>query len=187
MCDQYQCRALRAVEFQHQLDDLRAGGGVEVAGGLVGEQDFWLGDEGARQRDALLFAAGEVFWQVVGAGGEPHLAQRYLGAFARVGSALQFQRQHDVFQRIQRGQQLERLEHEARRRAAQPRAPVLVQREQVVAVEQHAAAARHVQPGEQAEQGGFAGTGRAENRETLARLDRKTDLLQDGQRLASAV
>ena len=89
-------------------------------------------------------------------------------------SAAQFQRQHHVFQRVQRGQQLERLEHETASCAAQPRAPVLVQREQVAAIEQHAAAARHVQPGEQAEQGGFAGAGRAEDRQALAGLDRET-------------
>ncbi len=45
------------MELEHQLNDLRAGRGVEVAGRLVGEQDRGLDDEGAGKRNALLLAA----------------------------------------------------------------------------------------------------------------------------------
>ena len=55
--DEYQRGALRAIEFQHQFDDLAAGGGVEVAGGLICKQYLRLDDEGARDRNALLLAA----------------------------------------------------------------------------------------------------------------------------------
>jgi len=47
----------------------------------------------------------------------------------------QLQRQHHVLQRRVAGQELERLEHEADLQRAQPCARVLVQREQVRAVD----------------------------------------------------
>ena len=54
---QHQRRAGLAVQREHQLDDRLAGREVEAAGRFVGEQHRRPHDEGARQRDALLFAA----------------------------------------------------------------------------------------------------------------------------------
>ncbi len=65
MRHQYQCRALRAVEFEHEFDDLRTSGGIKVAGGFIGKEYLGLGDESASKCDALLFAAGEVFGQMM--------------------------------------------------------------------------------------------------------------------------
>src|SRR3546814_954548 len=31
--------ALRAIQFEHQIDDAAAGGGIEIAGRLIGKQD----------------------------------------------------------------------------------------------------------------------------------------------------
>ena len=45
-----------AREPGEELDHVRAGLGVEVAGGLVGEDHARPDDEGARDRDALLLA-----------------------------------------------------------------------------------------------------------------------------------
>jgi len=61
MRDQYQRGALRVVQFQHQFDNLRAGSGVEISGGLVGKQYLGLDDKGARNGYALLLAAGKMF------------------------------------------------------------------------------------------------------------------------------
>ena len=97
-----QCRALRAVQLQHQLDDLRAGGGIQIAGRLVGKQHFRLGDKCARQCDALLFAAGKMLGQVMGAFAQADLAQGIPGAVARIRITAQFQWQHDIFQRVER-------------------------------------------------------------------------------------
>src|SRR5690606_10274724 len=49
-----------AVQLLDDLEDGLAGGGVEVAGGLVGEEDDGAGDEGAGDGGALLLAAGEL-------------------------------------------------------------------------------------------------------------------------------
>jgi hypothetical protein len=54
---QHQRGAGFAVQLEHQLHHLLAGGEVQAAGGLVGQQHRRLDDEGARQRHALLLAA----------------------------------------------------------------------------------------------------------------------------------
>ena len=48
------------VELEQQLRDARAGRGIEIARGLIGKQHRRRADRGARQRHALLFAAGEL-------------------------------------------------------------------------------------------------------------------------------
>src|SRR4029079_2282136 len=48
------------VEGGEDLQDLQRGLGVEVRGGLVGEQDGGAVGDGARDRQALLFAAREL-------------------------------------------------------------------------------------------------------------------------------
>ena len=49
-----------AREPGQQVDHVGTGRGVEVAGGLVGEDHARADDERPRDRDALLLAAGEV-------------------------------------------------------------------------------------------------------------------------------
>ena len=49
-----------AVELFEQLEDLAAGGAVEIAGRLVGDQQVGVGDDGPGDGDALLLAAGEL-------------------------------------------------------------------------------------------------------------------------------
>ena len=58
-----------ACDLGEQVHDLHAGLGVEGAGGLVGEQDFRVVDEGAGDGDALHLAARELaglFVDVIG-------------------------------------------------------------------------------------------------------------------------
>ena len=47
-------------EVAHRRDEGLPGGGVELGGGLVGEQDERSSDGGGRERDPLLLAAGEL-------------------------------------------------------------------------------------------------------------------------------
>jgi hypothetical protein len=53
-------------QVPEQVDDLAAGGGIEIAGRLVGEHDARLDRERARDRDPLPLASGQVPRQVVG-------------------------------------------------------------------------------------------------------------------------
>jgi hypothetical protein len=55
--DHEQGRSALAVQLEEQIVDRLAGRAVEVAGGLVGEEQRRLEDHRARERDALLLAA----------------------------------------------------------------------------------------------------------------------------------
>ena len=57
---QNQCHVVFPVHGEHQFDDILSCSGIEIAGRFIGEQKRRFGDEGARQRDTLLFSAGEV-------------------------------------------------------------------------------------------------------------------------------
>jgi hypothetical protein len=48
------------VELAEEVDDLLAGLGVEVAGGLVAEEQGRRAEQGARDRDALLLATRQL-------------------------------------------------------------------------------------------------------------------------------
>ena len=58
--DQNQRRSALGIDRKHQLDDLVAGCGVEVAGQLVGQYQPGSGSKGSRQIDALLLLPNEV-------------------------------------------------------------------------------------------------------------------------------
>ena len=55
-------RAFGAGEAAEKLDDGRAGLAVEVAGGLIGQDDRRLVGERSGDGDALLFAAAQPAW-----------------------------------------------------------------------------------------------------------------------------
>jgi hypothetical protein len=52
---------------EQQVDDLLAGGGIEIAGRLVGEDQFGTRRGGARDGNTLLLAAGKLGGVVPGA------------------------------------------------------------------------------------------------------------------------
>ena len=126
--DQHQCRALLGLQREDQVDHARAGRGIEVAGRLVGEQQPRRAGEGARDRDALLLAAGELARVMRQPLREPDTPEVLARARRRIAIAADLQRQHHVLDRGEARQQLEGLEHEADHAPAQARARVLVER-----------------------------------------------------------
>jgi hypothetical protein len=150
MGDENQRGAALGIDFEHQLDDLMAGRGVEIAGRLIGQHQPWARGKGTRQGDALLFPTGEMFRIVSQAVRQSNPLQPVLGLGSGIGGAGQFERQHDVLDGIQRGQQLEGLENKAQHAAAQNRPRILVQATEILASQGHRTAARQVEAGQQA-------------------------------------
>jgi len=72
------------LQIAEKGEDGFAGGGIEIAGGLVGEKNFGAIDEGAGDGDALLFAAGEFCGAMAKAMGEADA----LEGFADTGGAI---------------------------------------------------------------------------------------------------
>ena len=69
-----------ASEASDEFDDGVTGGGVEIAGGFVGEKNRRLVDEGAGDGGALKLSAGELVGAVVGAIGELDGGEEIAGA-----------------------------------------------------------------------------------------------------------
>ncbi len=83
--------------------------------GSSASRRLWFADQGAGQRDPLLFAARQLARPVPGPVGKPdvgeHLAGR--GSRGRRGGTPEQQGHHDVFQRGEFRQQVVELKHEA--------------------------------------------------------------------------
>ncbi len=169
------------VQAKQQLDHRLPCLAVQVAGRLVRQEQAGAGHEGAGDGDPLLLPAGEAWRQMIQSLGQPDLGEQFPGAGFAVGLAAQLRRQHDVLQGAQGGQQQEGLEHEAHLLGAQPGAPLLVQPGERLAEDLYLAAARQIQAGQQAEQGGLAGTGGADQRQCLAGIDLQIDPFKDGE------
>jgi len=131
-----------------QLEDVGAGFRVEVARRLIGEDDRGLRDERARDRDALLLAAGELGGPVLAATLDPG-ARQQLGEPLLLGPlAGDCEREEDVFACAEHGQEIEELKHEADVLAAQLREMRVVEARDVAPGNFHGAAGGLVEAGE---------------------------------------
>ena len=112
-------------EIEHRPSGLR----VEVAGGLVGEDEERIGHERARDRDALHLPAGELIRPVSATLLEPHEGEELprLGRHPGRRDAVEEEREHHVLLRRERGEEVEELEDE-------PQPPPAKRREAIVRV-----------------------------------------------------
>ena len=107
--------AVLAHEPVEQLEDLVRALAVEVAGGLVAEQERGIGHDRARDAHPLLLAAGELPRVVLHAVAEADDVQRrlHVPAAIRLREPGQQQRQLDVLEGGEHRDQVVHLEHEA--------------------------------------------------------------------------
>ena len=121
--DHHDRLAVIAVERLQQVEDLVAGLAIEIAGRLVAQQQRRVGDDGARDADALLLTARQLARIVLRAIGEPDDLQRDRDALPPLGlrQLRQQQRQLDVPLGRQHRQQVVELKHEADVLRAPPR------------------------------------------------------------------
>ena len=140
-----------------------------LPGRLVGQQDRGLVRQRARDRDALLLAAGELRRIVMAARAEADFRQQRVGPRARIRRAGDLERHAHVLPRGERRQQVEELEDEADALAAEPREIVFRHRRDVGAVDDDAPGRRRVEPGEQPEQRRLAAARRAGDRDDAGR------------------
>ena len=102
-------------DLGEQVHHLHARLGIERAGGLVGEQDLGIVDEGARDGHTLHLAAGQLAGLLVGMLAQPHLLERCQRAFMALGTrhARKRQRQLHVGEDRLMRDEVVALEHEA--------------------------------------------------------------------------
>ena len=179
MGDQDQGGAALGLFCEHQFDDGAAGGLVEIAGRLVGEEDFRPDRQGAGERHALLLPARHLRRIMVKPCPEADRLQLGGGAVEGIARARELQRHGDVFQRRHGGDEVERLEDDAGMAAAEARETVLVEAGDIGAGDRHGAGIRPLQPGHDHEQGRFAGAGRTDQSDAVAARNGQRDVLED--------
>jgi hypothetical protein len=168
---------LRPHDGAQQPHDLLSGLGVELAGGLVGEQQPGPGGQRPGDRDPLLLAAGQFARPLPGVLAEADDVQHEPDAF------LPFLRRHprdpqrdpDVLRRGQDRDQAERLEDE--RHVAAPQQHPLVRRHprHLAVRDPNAAAVRQVEPADDVEQRRLPRARPAAQRHELPGADRERD------------
>ena len=144
-----------------QVHDLGGRVRVEVAGGLVGDDDGGATHEGAGDGDALLLAAGHLGGAVAQAIRDAQGVDDEVEPFLLGGGPGQAHGQEDVGARIQGGYQVEGLEHEADAVAAQLGERGVFQGGDVGVFDEDVPGGGGVEAGEDVHHRGFAGAGGA--------------------------
>jgi hypothetical protein len=174
--------AVLAVEALEDLHDLDAGAAVEVAGGLVGQDELRVVDQRARDRHPLLLAAGELVRRVVRALPEAHgLEERHrlrVPLRRAVAAAVVQERQLHVLERGRAGEQAEVLEDEADLLVAQLGSAVAVEAGHVLAGQEVLAGGGAVEEPEDVHERRLAGARRADHREERALGDLEVEAAQ---------
>ena len=169
------------VQLTHQLVHVGAYARIQCAERLVEQQDAGRGDERLRQRQALLHAAGKLRGVGAGGGKQPHAGQHPLGlldvagALAAEGAAkqartAQFQAQEHVAEHGEMGKHGVALEDHAA-------IAVWFRRQRLAGQLDHALARRDFAK-QQAQEGGLAAAGSADDGHEFAGLDGQMDVLQ---------
>ena len=145
-------------QLMEQLHDLGTGPGVERARGFVGKHDATTVHQRARDRHALLLAAGELAGAMVKAFGQPQRGQELLGALmAARGRHARVHRRHlDVVARAGAADEVVALKHEAEGLAPHPCQLIAAEAGDIFAHEAIGAAAGSVKTAEDVHQRALA-------------------------------
>jgi hypothetical protein len=164
--------ASAAGDAEDELERLLFGRVVEFGGELVGEQDVGFGDEGARDGDALLLAAGQFLDEVVSVATEPDTLEHagriatYVGAGEPAGGEARLECDFDVFRGGEQVSQTVGLQDERESGGGR--------------VAADGARVGTLEPAEKREQAGFAAAGRAGDGDDLAGRRQERDVIEQG-------
>jgi hypothetical protein len=186
--DDDQDHLLLRLQVQQQPAYLIGAGPVEVAGGLVGQEQRGGLDQRPGQRRPLPLAAGEFGRPILQPLAQAHAIQQHPRPVERRrrGGAGGHGGQQHVFQHGALRQQVMLLEDEADLPIAKGGQLRLGQLERVQAVERHPPAAGRLQGAQHAQQGALAGAAGADNRQVLPALHGQRDIAEHHQRLAAS-
>ena len=111
---------------------------VKIGGRFVGKKNFRRVHKRARDRDALLFAAGKLRRVMLRATLQTNLAEKVDRLFPSALVAAELPRDHDVFQGGQRRYQLKRLKDKSHVLIAESRKLTFGQRREICSIESDA-------------------------------------------------
>lgn len=161
------------VEGLEEVDDFASGGGVEVAGGFVGEDDFGFVGECASDGDALSFAAAELCRSVVEALAESDGFEECFGALSSLSSrgAGEGEGDFDVLSSGEHLEEVEGLEDEAECSESECGAVFAAEVLGGLSLDVDLALCGGVDEAEEVEEGGFAAAGGSGDGDEVAGLD----------------
>jgi hypothetical protein len=172
----------------HERQDLGARARVEVAGGLVGEDDLGPARQRPRDGDALLLTTRELRRPVPEARAEPDDGDDLVEPSAVGPVTGEAHGQEDVLPRGERRDEVELLEHEPHPVAAQPGELALVEAPEVGVPDPDVSGRQGVEAGHHVQKGRLARARRAHDRGEATGLELDGDAVEGADLgLASAV
>lgn len=182
-------RVLLMKSFEKRNDAVR-GAVIEVAGRLVGKEDFGGSDESTGEGNALLLATGEFAGAVMAAGAEADFGQ-FFGCLLRGlrgRDAADEKRHHDIFEGGEFGEQVVALPDEADLAITEVAERGVGELGDVLRSEEDAAGGGAVETAEQVQEGRFTGAGFADDRDSFPLLYFQMQILKnDDFRLAGRI
>src|SRR5262249_52864520 len=171
-------------QVEQEIGDLLSAGAVEIPGRLIGQQQFRLTDDGARNRHALTLAARKPGDQAVGTIIQADPAQHHPGAgITMLGRhAAAKKRKLDVFQRREGRDEVEFLEHDADTQTPQPY-PILFLANRPP-LPDHMPRSRIIDAAQDIDEAALAAAAGADNCNTIALPDLQVDVSQRRYRAA---
>ena len=147
--------AVLAMQREQQINHALSRGAIQIAGGLVGQQNARPAGKRARHRHTLLLAARELRGIMAMAMSEPHRIQEFPGAGLCRRRTVQFQRKRDIFQGSQGWDEMKRLKNIPDILTSEVCQLGLCPCRDLMAVQLNGPGGRDIQPGQQSQQGGF--------------------------------
>ncbi len=171
------------------IEDARGVALVEVAGGLVGEEEDGLVHEGARNRGALHLSAGKCPGAPRAEAFHPHRREGRLGAHAPLArrNRKQRERERDILRDAEVRKQVERLEDKADMTAPPQRERVVVLVGKRFRIEADLAAIGPIQSRDQVEECRLARSRLAHDRDPFAARDIEIDVIEESRRGVEAL
>ena len=175
MRDHHDGLAQISIELAKEAENALGTFRVEIARGLVRENDFRLADNGAGKSDALLFAAGKLRGLVLQALAETKKIGDHVKAVRVEAISVNMLRERDIVIGVERGEQIESLEHEADFVAAKQGSGGVAHRREIISIEKHAAASGLRQTANHMQHGRFPAARRTHDGDELSRKDFDVD------------
>ena len=167
------------VQRPEQLHDLCAGLAVQCAGRFVGEQNFRIIDNGARNGDTLTLTAGKLVGLEIHAVAEPDAFQRANGTLAALlfRHARVEQGERNVFDGALPRQQVEALKNEADGMQANLRELFFAAADDVLTRKDVRSGGRQVETADDVHQRRFARAGRSHDRNIFTLVNGEGNVL----------
>ena len=159
---------LFASEALQKIKDQSTCGGVEIAGGLIREEEFRRMHQSASDGNALHLAAGELVRITIAEAIELDPAQTFAGGGAGMGNASEQKRQLDIFVDSEGVEELEGLKNETNFITAQDCEGSVVEAGSWHAINEDGAAGGKIHGAGEIEERGFAASAASNEGEELA-------------------